>query len=190
MSNHCVWCKRGWVVGRVIMSYYQPVLLFLFVFVAGLQCCHVCGGGVSQGSGIRHDGVSYTHVQGACRQEQGWQYHLALCQLSPIARDTHTLVWKTAKTFSSTWLLLHRAKSDPPGSLILAEIKQTRRLNIMLLVANSIIQNNVKKAEKWLKPWQMGTHLRVFNESFPMNTKMIGFRWFSKIFEFLCLRQK
>ena len=32
----------------------------------------------------------------------------------------------------------------------------------------------------------MGTHLRVLDESFPMNTKMIGFRWFSKILEFLC----
>ena len=28
----------------------------------------------------------------------------------------------------------------------------------------------------------MGTHLRVLNESFPMNTNIIGFRWFSKIF--------
>ena len=48
----------------------------------------------------------------------------------------------------------------------------------------------VKKAEKWPKPWQMGIHLKVLDESFPMNTKMIGFRRFSKIFEFLCLRQK
>ena len=28
----------------------------------------------------------------------------------------------------------------------------------------------------------MGTHLRVLSESFPMNTNMTGFRWFSKIF--------
>ena len=26
----------------------------------------------------------------------------------------------------------------------------------------------------------MGTYLRVLNESFPMNTNMTGFRWFSK----------
>ena len=32
----------------------------------------------------------------------------------------------------------------------------------------------------------MGTNLRVLDESFQMNTKMTGFRWFSKIFEFLC----
>ena len=25
----------------------------------------------------------------------------------------------------------------------------------------------------------MGTHLRVLSESYPMNTNMIGFRWFS-----------
>ena len=35
----------------------------------------------------------------------------------------------------------------------------------------------------------MGTHLKVLSESFPMNTNMTGFRWFSKIFEFLCLGQ-
>ena len=27
----------------------------------------------------------------------------------------------------------------------------------------------------------MGTHLSVFNKSYPMNTNMTGFRWFSKI---------
>ena len=28
----------------------------------------------------------------------------------------------------------------------------------------------------------MGTHLIVLGKSYPMNTNMIGFRWFSKIF--------
>ena len=28
--------------------------------------------------------------------------------------------------------------------------------------------------------WHMGTHLRVLAESYPMNTNMTGFRWFSK----------
>ena len=28
----------------------------------------------------------------------------------------------------------------------------------------------------------MGTHIRVLGESFPMNTNMTGFRWFSKIY--------
>ena len=30
----------------------------------------------------------------------------------------------------------------------------------------------------------MGTHLRVLIESFPMNTNMTGFGWFSKVFAF------
>ena len=38
----------------------------------------------------------------------------------------------------------------------------------------------IKKPGKCLKPWQMGTHLRVLSESFLMNTDMTGFRWFSK----------
>ena len=37
-----------------------------------------------------------------------------------------------------------------------------------------------KKPHKWLKPWHMGTHLRVFSGSFPMYTNMTGFRRFSK----------
>ena len=38
-----------------------------------------------------------------------------------------------------------------------------------------------------MKPWHMGTHLRVLGESYPMNTIMTGFRWFLCI---LVLRTK
>ena len=31
------------------------------------------------------------------------------------------------------------------------------------------------KTEKLLKPWQMGTHLRVLNESYPTYTNLGGF---------------
>ena len=34
----------------------------------------------------------------------------------------------------------------------------------------------------------MGTLLRVLSESYPMNTNMTGYRWFSKIFPFLFLK--
>ena len=30
----------------------------------------------------------------------------------------------------------------------------------------------------------MGIHLKVLVESYPMNTNMTGFRWFSKLFTF------
>ena len=33
----------------------------------------------------------------------------------------------------------------------------------------------------------MGTHLRVLDESYPVNTNMTGLRGFSKVFAFLCL---
>ena len=51
-------------------------------------------------------------------------------------------------------------------------------------------KNMQKKPEKWLKPWHMGTHLRQLRESYPMDTNMIGFRWFSKFFASLCFGQK
>ena len=44
------------------------------------------------------------------------------------------------------------------------------------------IQNGAKNLEKRMKPWHMGTHLRVLTESYPMNTNMTRFRRFAKIF--------
>ena len=61
---------------------------------------------------------------------------------------------------------------------------------IMLLVANLANAKLCKKPEKWVKLLQMGTHMKVLSESFPMNTNMTGFRCFSKIFASLCFGQK
>ena len=53
-------------------------------------------------------------------------------------------------------------------------------LTLTLLVANFANANWCKKLEKWLKPWQMGTHLKELRESYPMNTNMTGFRFSKK----------
>ena len=50
----------------------------------------------------------------------------------------------------------------------------------MLLVAYLANTKWRKKTEKWLKPWHMGTHLRVLFKSYPMNTNMTGFGWCKK----------
>ena len=42
----------------------------------------------------------------------------------------------------------------------------------MLLVANLANTKKCKNPEKSPKPWQMATHLRVLNESYPMSTNM------------------
>ena len=55
-------------------------------------------------------------------------------------------------------------------------------LTLMLVVANLANTKWCQKPEKWLKPWQMGTHLRVLGESFPMNTNLTMSRWFSTLF--------
>ena len=52
-------------------------------------------------------------------------------------------------------------------------------LTLMLLVANLVLTKSCKKPEKWLNPMQIGTHLRVLSESYPMDTNMTGFSWFS-----------
>ena len=48
----------------------------------------------------------------------------------------------------------------------------------ILLVTTWTFTKICKKSEKWLKPWHMGTHMRVLSESFPMIINMTGFRWF------------
>ena len=47
---------------------------------------------------------------------------------------------------------------------------------------NTWASKMMQKTEKWLKPWHMGTHLRVLIESYPMNTNMTRFRWFWQVF--------
>ena len=41
-----------------------------------------------------------------------------------------------------------------------------------------------------MKPWHIGTHLRVLCKGYPMNNNMTGFRSFSKISSSLCFGQK
>ena len=55
-------------------------------------------------------------------------------------------------------------------------------LTLMILVANLANTEWCKISEKWLKPWQMGTHLRVLSESFPMNTNTTGLLHFPRIY--------
>ena len=51
-------------------------------------------------------------------------------------------------------------------------------LYIGLRVANLIIIDYAKKAEKILYPWLMGAHLLVLSKSFPMSTNMTGLNCF------------
>ena len=51
------------------------------------------------------------------------------------------------------------------------------RLTLILLVANLTNIKWCKKSGKCLKPCHMGTHVRILNEKFPMNTNTIGFRF-------------
>ena len=63
-------------------------------------------------------------------------------------------------------------------------------LTLMLLEANLANTKYCKNPEKSLKPWHIGTHLRVLREGYPMSTNMTGFRWFSKLFAFFCYGRK
>ena len=47
-------------------------------------------------------------------------------------------------------------------------------ITLMQLVAN------LAKTKCYKKLWYMGTHIRVLSESYTINTKMAGLKWFSK----------
>ena len=66
----------------------------------------------------------------------------------------------------------------------------TTDLTLMLLVDTLANTKWCENPEKWPKPWQMGTHLRVLSENYPMNTNMTGFGWFSQFCTFLCFGRK
>ena len=56
-------------------------------------------------------------------------------------------------------------------------------VTLMLLVTNltnTKCKENKKQLKQWFKPWYMGIHMRVLNESYPTTTNMTGFKWFSK----------
>ena len=60
----------------------------------------------------------------------------------------------------------------------------------MLVVANFANTKLCKKPQKCLKPWHMGTHLRVLGKSHLMNTKVTRLGWLSKILHPLVLWTK
>ena len=96
-----------------------------------------------------------------------------------VSDDLYTSTWNSVLSFSV-------------GKILEIEwrVERISLLTLILLVANQYKINTIQKTpEKSLKPWHMGTHLRVLKESYLMNTNMTGFRWFSKIFAFCALEQ-
>ena len=63
-------------------------------------------------------------------------------------------------------------------------------LTPMLMVANLANTTWSKNPEKWLKNPSTWVLIWVLSKSYPMNTNMTGFRWFSKIFASLCFGRK
>ena len=68
--------------------------------------------------------------------------------------------------------------------MLIIRVMSSTLLNLMLLVASFGQYKMMQKPEKWLKPWHMGTHLRVLSEIYLLDTNMTCFRWLSKT---LCL---
>ena len=105
--------------------------------------------------------------QGACPPDPA--YPLLPAPFSANARfPHHSLVWTMSYHLLSV--------------TVQQEVPIDSGLTLMLLVANLANRKSCNKPEEWLKPWLIDTNLIVLSESFPMNTNMTGFQWFSKIF--------
>ena len=93
------------------------------------------------------------------------------------------------RSFKHEWIKICQSPVHKLAHMYLP-LSSIRVLNLMLLVNDMSYMTNTKCCktvpEKWLIPWHMVTHLRLLSESYPINTDMTGFRWFSKIFVFLC----
>ena len=53
---------------------------------------------------------------------------------------------------------------------------------IIRYISDSVKEQAICPSIKDCNPWHIGTHLKVLSESFPMNTSMTRFWWFSKMF--------
>ena len=122
--------------------------------------------------GIIHDRTPDCHPVSRAWM-YGWPHYMLRVSLMCLAYFFKVLSMGVCKT--RQW--------EMAGQLV-------QELTLMLLVANFACTKWCKNPEKRLKPWHIGTHLRVLSESFQMNTNMTGFRWFSKIFVSLCLGRK
>ena len=93
----------------------------------------------------------------------------------------HFWCWRSTNDYYKLWLNVWQLLPFA-ASCFADNFRYVLLLTLMLLVAN--LANTVwcENPKRWLKTWQMGTHLRVNTN---MNTNMTGFRCFSKIFESL-----
>ena len=78
---------------------------------------------------------------------------------------------------------LRNNKKNPFAHLLYLKLKKSLKelgkiITVILLVANFANIKVCKNQKKIIETLYMGTHPRVLNESYPMNTNSTGFRWF------------
>ena len=139
-----------------------------------------------------HKAMAITMLDAPLREELGVGKHsLAVVALG---KQNHKRLWfidKSLLVLVLIWLLKDSYLWCPKTSRqIWCCLYDRNNLIHQLLVANFANTKWCKKTGKWLKPWHMGTYMRVLSENFPMNTNMTGFRSFSKIVASLCFGWK
>ena len=91
----------------------------------------------------------------------------------------HFWCWRTTNDYYKIWLNVWQLIPFAV-SCFADNFRYVLLLTFMLLVANLANTIWCENPKRWLKPWQMGTYLRVLSESYPMNTNMTGFYMFFK----------
>ena len=147
----------------------MPPLTFFYCQTAVRLATKRCGSFVDIVTSLRVAGRS----EQRWRRNEGREMWTACCFTRRRKnRSPETIIFllristPTKLKYTWTWIKVWKRKNRSSETIIFP-------LTLILLVA---------KTWKWLKPWHMGTYLRVLNESYPMNTNVTGLRWLSKIF--------
>ena len=78
-------------------------------------------------------------------------------------------------------LLVAKLVNTKKSQAVLHAAGMFNEFTLMQVVANLANTKSCKIPEKCLKPWHMGTHLRVHRKSYPMNTNKTGFKFSEKL---------
>ena len=101
----------------------------------------------------------------------------------PVTKGHHCHRFATLTTLISGVFNSHMvAKACDRG----VNMSDKPNLKTLFKCANLANAKWCKTPKKILKPWHIGTHLIVLRGSYPMNSNMSWFRWFSKVFVLLC----
>ena len=122
----------------------------------------------------------------------GWISDVASLHPLPVSLAPSHISWSGLHPYSTSPPPPPQNPGTPCLSLCLSSLLiHLSSLTLMLLLLDKFAKTRwCENFKKWLKPWHIGTHLKVLSKSYWINTNMAGFGRFLKLFVFLWLGGK